>query len=134
LHNVHVLDSLTMFYHHERHLCRQPERRNQHYEHLIQATKKIRMLFSDTNKRLKRTTDQPIATAVVTCRIETLPVSRGAMKLQAQACHTPFRDNGNQASIRVPRMPNSHVYQQYDKQMTYSIIQSNYSLQNDPWV
>jgi hypothetical protein len=24
-------------------------------------------------------------------------------------CHTPFRDSGNEASIRVPRMINSHV-------------------------
>jgi hypothetical protein len=24
-------------------------------------------------------------------------------------CHTPFRDSGNEASIRVPRMLHSHV-------------------------
>jgi hypothetical protein len=24
-------------------------------------------------------------------------------------CHTPFRDNGNEASICVPRMFNSHI-------------------------
>jgi hypothetical protein len=49
-------------------------------------------------------------------------------------CHTPFHDSGNEASIRVPRMFNSHVQQQYDKQMPYSIIQSTYFIQNDPWV
>jgi hypothetical protein len=31
------------------------------------------------------------------------------------SCHTPFRDSGNEASICVPRMFNSHVQQQYDK-------------------
>jgi hypothetical protein len=25
------------------------------------------------------------------------------------SCHTPFRDSGNEASIRVPRIFNSHV-------------------------
>jgi hypothetical protein len=49
-------------------------------------------------------------------------------------CDTPFRDSGNEASKRVTRMFNSHVQQQYDKQMPYSIIQSTYSLQNDPRV
>jgi hypothetical protein len=34
-------------------------------------------------------------------------------------CHTPFRDSRNEASICVPMMFNSHVYQQYDKQMPY---------------
>jgi hypothetical protein len=33
------------------------------------------------------------------------------------ACHTPFREIGNEASIRVPRMFKSHAWQQYDKQM-----------------
>jgi hypothetical protein len=32
-------------------------------------------------------------------------------------CHTPFRERGNKASIRVPRMFKSHTWQQYDKQM-----------------
>jgi transposase InsO family protein len=32
-------------------------------------------------------------------------------------CHTPFREIGNEASIRVPRMFKSHAWQQYDKQM-----------------
>jgi hypothetical protein len=49
-------------------------------------------------------------------------------------CHTPFRDSGNEASIHVPKMFNSHVQQQYDKKMPYSIIQSTYSLQSDPRV
>jgi hypothetical protein len=31
--------------------------------------------------------------------------------------HTPFREIGNEASIRVPRMFISHTWQQYDKQM-----------------
>jgi hypothetical protein len=26
-----------------------------------------------------------------------------------QECHTPFRDSGNEASIRVPRMFHAHV-------------------------
>jgi hypothetical protein len=30
------------------------------------------------------------------------------------ACHTPFRERGNEASIRVPRMFKSHAWQQYD--------------------
>jgi hypothetical protein len=33
------------------------------------------------------------------------------------SCHTPFREIGNEASIRVPRMFKSHAWQQYDKQM-----------------
>jgi hypothetical protein len=32
-------------------------------------------------------------------------------------CHTPFRERGNEASIRVSRMFKSHAWQQYDKQM-----------------
>jgi hypothetical protein len=32
-------------------------------------------------------------------------------------CHTPFRERGNEASIRVPRMFKSHAWQQHDKQM-----------------
>jgi hypothetical protein len=32
-------------------------------------------------------------------------------------CHTPFRERGNEASIRVPRMFKLHAWQQYDKQM-----------------
>jgi hypothetical protein len=46
-------------------------------------------------------------------------------------CHTPFRDSRNEASIRVPRMFHSHVWQQYDKQIPCSVIQSTYLLQND---
>jgi hypothetical protein len=34
-------------------------------------------------------------------------------------CHTPFRERGNEASIRVPRMFKSHAWQQYDKQMQH---------------
>jgi hypothetical protein len=34
-----------------------------------------------------------------------------------EMCHTPFREIGNEASIRVPRMFKSHAWQQYDKQM-----------------
>jgi hypothetical protein len=49
-------------------------------------------------------------------------------------CHTPFRESGNEASIRVPGMFKSHVQQQYDKHVWYSIIQSHYFLHNDPWV
>jgi hypothetical protein len=33
------------------------------------------------------------------------------------ACHTPFRERGNEPSIRVLRMFKSHAWQQYDKQM-----------------
>jgi hypothetical protein len=32
-------------------------------------------------------------------------------------CHTPFRERGNEASIRVPRMFKSHAWKQYDKQI-----------------
>ncbi len=38
---------------------------------------------------------------------------------QLQECHTPFREIGNEASIRVPRMFKSHAWQQYDKQMQW---------------
>jgi hypothetical protein len=38
-------------------------------------------------------------------------------KVLMQLCHTPFREIGNEASIRVPRMFKSHAWQQYDKQM-----------------
>jgi hypothetical protein len=37
--------------------------------------------------------------------------------LATNMCHTPFREIGNEASIRVPRMFKSHAWQQYDKQM-----------------
>jgi hypothetical protein len=33
---------------------------------------------------------------------------------EAPDCHTPFRERGNEASIRVPRMFKSHAWQQYD--------------------
>jgi hypothetical protein len=49
-------------------------------------------------------------------------------------CHTPFRESGNEASIRVLRMFKSCVHQQYDKHVPCSILQSNYHLHNDPWV
>jgi hypothetical protein len=41
-------------------------------------------------------------------------------------CHSPFSENGNEASIRVSRMFKSHVQKKYDKQVPHSIIQSNY--------
>jgi hypothetical protein len=37
--------------------------------------------------------------------------------LPRHLCHTPFGERGNEASIRVPRLFKSHVWQQYDKQM-----------------
>jgi hypothetical protein len=37
-------------------------------------------------------------------------------------CRTPFWESGNETSIRVPRMFKSHVQQQYDKQVSCSII------------
>jgi hypothetical protein len=37
--------------------------------------------------------------------------------VNVMGCHTPFRERGNEASIRVPRMFKSHAWQQYDKQM-----------------
>jgi hypothetical protein len=40
-----------------------------------------------------------------------------AKKVMLSMCHTPFREIGNEASIRVPRMFKSHAWQQYDKQM-----------------
>jgi hypothetical protein len=46
----------------------------------------------------------------------------------------PVPRNRNEVSIRVPRMFNSHVQQQYYKQVPCSIIQSNYLLHNNPWV
>jgi hypothetical protein len=42
-----------------------------------------------------------------------LEAKRVALQKELQeemaACHTPFRDSGNEASIRVPRMFHSHV-------------------------
>jgi hypothetical protein len=43
------------------------------------------------------------------------------------SCHTPFRERGNETSIRVPRMFKSHAWQQYDKQMQCYKITSNIS-------
>jgi hypothetical protein len=34
---------------------------------------------------------------------------RNSHSAQVSLCHTPFRDSGNEASIRVLRMFNSHV-------------------------
>jgi hypothetical protein len=42
---------------------------------------------------------------------------RRRLELIKDYCHTPFRERGNEASIRVPRMFKSHAWQQYDKQM-----------------
>jgi hypothetical protein len=42
---------------------------------------------------------------------------RGRGEKLGKKCHTPFRERGNEASIRVPRMFKSHAWQQYDKQM-----------------
>jgi hypothetical protein len=42
--------------------------------------------------------------------------SQGIISVEVD-CHTPFREIGNEASIRVPRMFKSHAWQQYDKQM-----------------
>jgi hypothetical protein len=43
----------------------------------------------------------------------------GTLDTWDATCHTPFREIGNEASIRVPRMFKSHAWQQYDKQMQY---------------
>jgi hypothetical protein len=53
-------------------------------------------------------------------RKRTMPGSPGGSSSAAPPmyhCHTPFREKGNEASIRVPRMFKSHAWQQYDKQM-----------------
>jgi hypothetical protein len=39
------------------------------------------------------------------------------LKNNESQCQTPFRERGNEASIRVPRMFKSHAWQQYDKPM-----------------
>jgi hypothetical protein len=45
-------------------------------------------------------------------------VTMGSLRVktydEATQCHTPFRERGNEASIRVPRMFKSHAWQQYD--------------------
>jgi hypothetical protein len=47
------------------------------------------------------------------CWLENL--SRSSLESQVGlGCHTPFRERGNEASIRVPRMFKSHAWQQYD--------------------
>jgi hypothetical protein len=48
-------------------------------------------------------------------------------------CHTPVRESGTEASIRVPRMFNSHDSDNMI-QMQCSIKHSNYLLNNDLWV
>jgi hypothetical protein len=47
------------------------------------------------------------ATAATTVTTSAAPAI-GAIPA-THACHTPFRDSGNEASIRVPRMFHSHV-------------------------
>jgi hypothetical protein len=37
------------------------------------------------------------------------PTDAGLNRHKHDLCHTPFRENGNEASIRVPRMFKSHV-------------------------
>jgi hypothetical protein len=49
-------------------------------------------------------------------------------------CHTPVQEGGTEASIHVPKMFKSHIWQQYNNQMQCSIKQSKYLLHNDPWV
>jgi hypothetical protein len=44
-------------------------------------------------------------------------LSSNARRTEIGRCHTLFREKGNEASIRVPRMFKSHAWQQYDKQM-----------------
>jgi hypothetical protein len=44
------------------------------------------------------------------------PVHQEALTMASpSACHTPFRERRNKASILVPRMFKSHIQQQYDK-------------------
>jgi hypothetical protein len=41
-----------------------------------------------------------------------LPLFIGGRPVPLPSCHTPFRERGNKASIRVPRMFKSHAWQQ----------------------
>jgi hypothetical protein len=63
---------------------------------------------------------EPVVTAkgVANCaKVNQLDASQGSNVSVVNKCHTPFRERGNEASIRVPRMFKSHAWQQYDKQM-----------------
>jgi hypothetical protein len=70
--------------------------------------------------RMKLTTKKHVHT--LPCR-NVVPMEFHSNGQNASYCHTPFRDSGNEASIRVPRMFHSHILQQYDKQIPCSGIQ-----------
>jgi hypothetical protein len=46
----------------------------------------------------------------------TMEMTAGTLTMESAVtmdpCHTPFRERGNEASIRVPRMLKSHAWQQ----------------------
>jgi hypothetical protein len=42
------------------------------------------------------------------------PRASSPIQVIQEHCHTPFRERGNEAYIRVPRMFKSHAWQQYD--------------------
>jgi hypothetical protein len=53
---------------------------------------------------------------VIELMVPESPMAQGspAEEQHQPKCHTPFRERGNEASIRVPRMLKSHAWQQYD--------------------
>jgi hypothetical protein len=58
-----------------------------------------------------------VVPADATPAVELPFVPHAGADVEVGGCHTPFREIGNEASIRVPRMFKSHAWQQYDKQM-----------------
>jgi hypothetical protein len=50
-----------------------------------------------------------VVVAVQSEETENWSVESVTAEFEVPMCHTPFRDNGNEASIRVPRMFHSHV-------------------------
>jgi hypothetical protein len=66
-------------------------------------------LLDSTRKELcKREFSSSVVISSVVANAMAL-VNNHMPDFDAEICHTPFRDSGNEASIRVPRMFKSHV-------------------------
>jgi hypothetical protein len=86
---------------------------------LLPSNAEPEKLYRDADEVESFRAESPILTGRLRALLEHLGITtapRYRIK-EVPRCHTPFREIGNEASIRVPRMFKSHAWQQYDKQM-----------------
>jgi hypothetical protein len=74
-------------------------------------------MYRDANEVESFEAEAPVTTGRLRALLEHLGITTAPRYRIKEVCHTPFREIGNEASIRVPRMFKSHAWQQYDKQM-----------------